>query len=139
MVLAKRHVKVKNKADICGNSAIAGVSRYRLRRAGNKFRDADMKCPDCGAATHVIDRRGARRRRECLNVKCGARFSTDEIVVETGAKRPDKQRTKKRAAKRLTSAIGTPGSGQAHLSLSEIRRRIENRAEIKALNGGELK
>jgi len=38
-----------------------------------------MKCPECGADTHVLStRRGSHRRRECFNEH---RFSTDETVA----------------------------------------------------------
>lgn len=48
-----------------------------------------MNCPSCNSKTRVSNSRGlqvvgdqdnTRRRRECL--KCGARFSTIEVIVE---------------------------------------------------------
>lgn len=46
-----------------------------------------MRCPSCGHAdTRVIDVDqndiGVRRRRECYNAECNARFSTYEIECE---------------------------------------------------------
>lgn len=45
----------------------------------------NMPCPRCGAASRVVDSRfrkkgtSVRRRRECLSLKCGKRFSTLEL------------------------------------------------------------
>jgi len=39
-----------------------------------------MFCQSCGGKTRVVDSRAERRRRECL--KCKARFSTIELVVD---------------------------------------------------------
>mgnify|MGYP001305459717 FL=1 len=38
-----------------------------------------MKCPICESKTRVIDVRGNRRRRECLN--CLSRFNTKETLL----------------------------------------------------------
>jgi len=53
-----------------------------------------MNCT-CGGATKVVDRRGQRRRRECL--VCGERFSTVE-VLEKDAPEQDKQPAPKKPA-----------------------------------------
>jgi hypothetical protein len=38
-----------------------------------------MKCPICQAETKVLDSRGVRRRRECID--CLTRFSTYETLI----------------------------------------------------------
>lgn len=38
-----------------------------------------MNCIKCNGDTKVVDRRGVRRRRECL--ACGTRFSTEEVLA----------------------------------------------------------
>ena len=40
-----------------------------------------MKCPVCNQPTRVLDTRGDRRRRECMNLH---RFITQENVVKIG-------------------------------------------------------
>ncbi|MFN6108292.1 MAG: transcriptional regulator NrdR, partial [Planctomycetaceae bacterium] len=51
-----------------------------------------MLCPFCRKSeTRVIDSRASedfaiRRRRECLNLKCGRRFTTYEKIEETPLK-----------------------------------------------------
>jgi transcriptional regulator NrdR family protein len=41
-----------------------------------------MNCPQCQAATAVIEKRdGNRRRRECTDPSCGLRFNTFEILA----------------------------------------------------------
>lgn len=39
-----------------------------------------MQCPQCNAATHVLETRQTRRRRQCLS--CGHRFSTVEVLAD---------------------------------------------------------
>lgn len=41
-----------------------------------------MLCPQCQHATQVKDTRGNFRRRSCMNINCGHRFSTEESVTE---------------------------------------------------------
>ena len=48
-----------------------------------------MECPHCkGSKSEVLETRNAgsavRRRRRCLEEKCGERFSTMELVVAPG-------------------------------------------------------
>ena len=43
-----------------------------------------MNCIECGGDTKVVDRRGVRRRRECL--ACGTRFSTEEVLTVKAVK-----------------------------------------------------
>jgi len=50
-------------------------------------------CPYCLCATsHVIDTRGTLRRRQCENMDCGERFSTDEVVRPAWVTRQPKHR-----------------------------------------------
>ena len=43
-----------------------------------------MNCIECNGSTKVVDRRGVRRRRECL--ACGTRFSTEEVLTVKAVK-----------------------------------------------------
>lgn len=42
---------------------------------------AGVPCPVCGAASHVVETRGVKRRRCCLSDHCAARFTTLEMIV----------------------------------------------------------
>jgi hypothetical protein len=41
-----------------------------------------MLCPKCKHATQVKDTRGTMRRRQCMNIACGDRFVTDEVLSD---------------------------------------------------------
>ena len=40
-----------------------------------------MRCPHCGAATEVTDKRGTFRSRRCTNPACRDEFTTSENLV----------------------------------------------------------
>jgi hypothetical protein len=81
-------------------------------------------CPKCGKPSKCVDTRTGdfsrktageyfcRRRRECLSKKCRTRFTTAEIVVDTGSGRHAgtalksfHQRMAKEAVKDIVSGI----------------------------------
>ena len=40
-----------------------------------------MICPQCGADTEVLQKRGVYRQRRCKNPKCGLEFETRENLI----------------------------------------------------------
>lgn len=87
-----------------------------------------MKCK-CGGSTAVMDTRVSveggesfvRRRRECL--KCGARFSTIEIVIE-GTLATSKQISKPSKATKPKALIKKLDAEQVRRN-AQARRRLE--------------
>ncbi len=59
---------------------------YPAKETQSPREKESMRCPTCGGDTEVLATRSCqegfmlRRRRQCLNPKCGERFSTHEIA-----------------------------------------------------------
>ena len=89
-----------------------------------------MKCPKCNGATHVVDRRGQRRRRECN--QCGYRFSTMEILAEE-VKKLDKpvQKEAKPEPKPMTKP--KPKQKFSVQKAASARRKIEDLKDLALL------
>ena len=83
-----------------------------------------MKC-SCGGKTHVLDRRGVYRRRECL--VCHMRFSTKESIVnrQSVRKKIKPVEEKKRLRRRDVENPMPPNTRAQVTKSASARRRLE--------------
>lgn len=96
-----------------------------------------MNCPKCNGSTKVADRRGVRRRRECLS--CGHRFSTIEMLASDVPKKvaesiraaepAPKPKAEKKVAPKRTNSVSTVAIKRN----ADARRKIEEMRERKSL------
>jgi len=74
-----------------------------------------MRCPQCGAATEVIEKRGPYRDRRCLRSRCGFAFTTCESFV---AQDEDRRVGAKALAKRSAALNSLPAECEKAASAS---------------------
>ena len=94
-----------------------------------------MNCPKCNADTKVIDRRGERRRREC--VECKHRFSTVELLAERGRTLKVKDMPEQiQVAKPAKPAVVKPKVSKPNpnvTTLGLVKRNADARRKIEEL------
>lgn len=86
-----------------------------------------MNCTKCGSDTKVIDRRGTKRRRECLT--CNHRFSTVEVLWER-----KKQKAEKPIVLPVVEPVATKTVKQPKKSLAvQLKKNASARRKIEDL------
>jgi len=110
-----------------------------------------MECPYCGYKdTKVTDKRptqgvGIRRRRECLNHKCGKRFTTYEKIeqIERYVVKKDGRREPFNKDKIYLGIVKACekrdiGHDKIQVIINEIEEKIQNQKEIPTGKIGEM-
>jgi transcriptional regulator NrdR family protein len=86
-----------------------------------------MKCISCSGDTKVVDRRGVRRRREC--VVCGKRFSTEEVLAGAVKNLKPEPRTNAPAPRKAEPKKERENTVSAIKKAASARRKIEERRD----------
>jgi transcriptional regulator NrdR family protein len=89
-----------------------------------------MNCPKCESGTKVVDRRGNRRRRECLS--CKHRFSTFEVLSDEVAKKVEPVIEKVRVEKPKAPPRAVPKRTE-QITISAVKRNADARRKIEEL------
>lgn len=94
-----------------------------------------MNCPKCDGDTKVNDRRGVRRRRECL--ACKHRFTTIEVFADELPKKSKEKNPVIVSVEKPPEVVTKPKTPKptpsTTVTISKIKRSAEARRKIEDL------
>ncbi len=89
-----------------------------------------MNCPKCNGGTKVVDRRGTRRRRECL--VCQQRFTTLEVLPEDVVKKFEPRDEPAVQTVKIAKPKAAPKRTN-QITISAVKRNADARRKIEEL------